>query len=222
MYIYEDENGQPAGIPGNNAVTPIAKIDIPKTHEAYNLTNPSSGSFQYSIDVTKAVGDLVLSKDKVYWLVFAAKTNLTAYTAPTRFNWYGGEVVGNYAKLVDPSNAFGAGATNWTDIYELVGTSDLDGLAFSIEGESSLGIGEIYSNTKKINVYPNPATTEVNIKLDGTKVADVTVADVTGRVIPVKFSKDGKVDTSKLSSGVYFLRVKDDKGVTRIQKIIKK
>ncbi|WP_314058914.1 T9SS type A sorting domain-containing protein [Empedobacter brevis] len=83
-------------------------------------------------------------------------------------------------------------------------------------------MGTVELGSSKLAVYPNPATTEVNIKLDGTKVADVTVADVTGRVIPVKFSKDGKVDTSKLSSGVYFLRVKDDKGVTRIQKIIKK
>ncbi|MFV0198440.1 T9SS type A sorting domain-containing protein [Empedobacter falsenii] len=84
------------------------------------------------------------------------------------------------------------------------------------------GLGTVELGSNKLAVYPNPATTEVNVKLEGSKVADVTVADVTGRVIPVSFSKDGKVDTSRLAAGVYFLRVKDDKGVTRIQKIIKK
>lgn len=83
-------------------------------------------------------------------------------------------------------------------------------------------MGTVELGSTKLAVFPNPATTEINIKLEGSKVADVTVADVTGRVIPVKFSKDGKVNTSTLAKGVYFLRVKDDKGVTRIQKIIKK
>ncbi|WP_314242284.1 T9SS type A sorting domain-containing protein [Empedobacter tilapiae] len=92
---------------------------------------------------------------------------------------------------------------------------------FHVTGSTET-MGTVELGSTKLAVYPNPATTEVNIKLEGSKVADVTVADVTGRVIPVKFSKDGKVDTSKLSTGVYFLRVKDDKGVTRIQKIIKK
>ncbi|MFV0173257.1 T9SS type A sorting domain-containing protein [Empedobacter falsenii] len=105
-----------------------------------------------------------------------------------------------------------------TDITEL---NFKQSMIFHVTGTTeSMGTVELGSN--KLAVYPNPATTEVNIKLDGSKVADVTVADITGRVIPVSFSKDGKVDTSRLAAGVYFLRVKDDKGVTRIQKIIKK
>lgn len=114
------------------------------------------------------------------------------------------------------------GAKAW-EAVGMIGTTDVSkwSTLLKVTGTSE-SLGTVELGSKALAVYPNPATTEVNIKLDGSKVADVTVADVTGRVIPVKFSKDGKVDTSRLSAGVYFLRVKDDKGVTRIQKIIKK
>jgi hypothetical protein len=84
------------------------------------------------------------------------------------------------------------------------------------------GLGTVELGSSKLAVYPNPATTEVNIALEGAKIAQVDVADVTGRVVSSQAVKNGKVNVSNLSSGVYFLRVKDDKGVTRIQKFIKK
>ncbi len=128
--------------------------------------------------------------------------NDAAQTGPSYIGWPGSDCVGD-----EPTDISTLGFTQ-SMIFHVTGTTET--------------MGTVELGSSKLSVYPNPTTTEVNIKLDGTKVADVTVADVTGRVIPVKFSKDGKVDTSKLSSGVYFLRVKDDKGVTRIQKIIKK
>ena len=124
-------------------------------------------------------------------------------TAPSYIGWPNSECVDDEGSTSVASVGF---PVAW--IMNVTGTSET--------------MGTVELGSSKLAVYPNPATTEVNIKLDGTKVVDVTVADVTGRLIPVKFSKEGKVDTSKLSSGVYFLRVKDDKGVTRIQKIIKK
>ena len=83
-------------------------------------------------------------------------------------------------------------------------------------------LGTIELGSSKLAVYPNPATTEVNITLEGAKIAQVDVADVTGRVVASQVVKSGKVNVSNLSMGVYFLRVKDEKGVTRIQKFIKK
>lgn len=83
-----------------------------------------------------------------------------------------------------------------------------------------LGIVELGSS--KLAVYPNPATTEVNIKLEGSKIVQADVTDVTGRVISSQAVKNGKVNVANLAKGVYFLRVKDDKGVTRIEKFIKK
>ena len=129
--------------------------------------------------------------------------------AETKSAYFGGPTTGCYA--VTPGSA---------TRYSAFVTGGKRAILLTVTGETSLGTVELGSN--KLAVYPNPSTTEVNVQLKDAKVANVEVADVTGRVIPVKFSKEGKVDTSKLSAGVYFLRVKDDKGVTRIQKFIKK
>ncbi|MBS7332521.1 MAG: T9SS type A sorting domain-containing protein [Weeksellaceae bacterium] len=84
----------------------------------------------------------------------------------------------------------------------------------------SLGTVELGGSALK--AYPNPATTEINIALEGSNVSGVEITDVTGRVVSSQSVKGNKVNVANLSKGVYFLRVKDDKGVTRIQKFIKK
>lgn len=124
-------------------------------------------------------------------------------TAPSFIGWLGSQCV----------NA--TGATNLTSVgfdsswlLNVVGTSE------------SLGTVELGSSALK--AYPNPATTEINIALEGSNVSGVEITDVTGRVVSSQSLRSGKVNVSKLAQGVYFLRVKDDKGVTRIQKFIKK
>ncbi|MBO6213465.1 T9SS type A sorting domain-containing protein [Algoriella sp.] len=149
-----------------------------------------------------AVSTTLSSADGAYTGGVFLGNNEDAQTSPSYLGWPGTGCVNE-----TPQDILGLGYKQ-SMIFHVTGTTE------------SLGIVELGSN--KLAVYPNPATTEVNVQLKDAKVANVEVADVTGRVIPVKFSKEGKVDTSKLSAGVYFLRVKDDKGVTRIQKFIKK
>ena len=129
----------------------------------------------------------------------------------TRPTYFGNPSGGCYVKedaYADIRTNVSGGAAYIYVVNNLTGTSET--------------MGTVELGSSKLAVYPNPATTEVNVQLKDAKVTNVEVADVTGKVIPVKFSKEGKVDTSRLSAGVYFLRVKDDQGVTRIQKFIKK
>ncbi|WP_322971419.1 T9SS type A sorting domain-containing protein [Faecalibacter sp. LW9] len=123
-------------------------------------------------------------------------------TAPSFIGWPGSTCVAAYP--VDLTSL----EFNSSWLLNVVGTTE------------SLGTVELGSN--KLAVYPNPATTELQVKLEGTSIASVEIADVTGRVVSAQSVKNGKVNVSNLSQGVYFLRVKDDKGVTRIQKFIKK
>lgn len=83
-------------------------------------------------------------------------------------------------------------------------------------------LGTVELGSSALKAYPNPATTEINIALEGSNVSGVEITDVTGRVVSSQSVKGNKVNVANLSKGVYFLRVKDDKGVTRIQKFIKK
>ncbi|WP_312313723.1 T9SS type A sorting domain-containing protein [Empedobacter brevis] len=166
-------------------------------------TTPITSDKKFAVVITHPVSNANVAWAGSLWPLYTDG-------AETKSAYFGGPTTGCYAVEADAATKYSAFVTGGKRaiLLTITGTTET--------------MGTVELGSSKLAVYPNPATTEVNIKLDGTKVADVTVADVTGRVIPVKFSKDGKVDTSKLSSGVYFLRVKDDKGVTRIQKIIKK
>lgn len=126
-------------------------------------------------------------------------------TAPSYIGWPASDCVEEFpVNLVD----VGFASTSW--LLNVVGTTE------DVQGTIELG-------SDKLAVYPNPATTEVVVSLKDSNIAKVEIADVTGRVVGTpKASKDGKINVANLGKGVYFLRVQDDKGVTRIQKIIKK
>lgn len=216
MYIYNDAAGVPNGNPSNAAVVPVAKIDIPSSSAAYSLVK-SDTNYIYSVNIPLALGSaLTLNKNTKYWVVFAAKTNLTAYTGTTRFNWFAGTVAGSNAKLIDPSNAFGAGATNWTDLSALTATPALNGLAFSIEGETNLATGEVY-NSNKVSVSPNPTSDYLTI---GGKVQSVEIADASGRKVSAKVINN-VVDVKNLAKGVYVIKFVTERG-TQTEKFIKK
>ncbi|KFF12269.1 hypothetical protein IW15_11965 [Chryseobacterium soli] len=220
LYIYADNAGSPAGIPNNNVVAPIAAINIAKGAPGYVLTKTGTSNYTFSIDVTVALSTpVILQANTVYWVVFAAKTNLTAYTAATRFNWFAGQANGSPAKLVDPANAFGAGATTWTSLSALTGTTALDGLAFSIEGNSVLGTTEVFSSVKEITVSPNPTSDYLFIKTK-SKVSAVEIFDLTGRKI-VSTTETDRVDVKNLEPGNYIIKIQTKEGVTT-EKFIKK
>ncbi|MDR9399702.1 MAG: T9SS type A sorting domain-containing protein, partial [Salibacter sp.] len=71
-----------------------------------------------------------------------------------------------------------------------------------------------------LNVYPNPASSQVNVALDLAERMDVTieVADMQGRVVKLKNlgEVNGKqvynFNASDLSSGVYILNIQNQNG----------
>ena len=221
LYIYADNAGNPAGSPNNSTVTPIAAINVAKGAPGYLLTKTGTSNYTFSIDLTAALSSpVILQANTVYWVVFAAKTNLTAYTATTRFNWFAGQINGSSAKLIDPSNAFGAGATTWTNLSTLPGTPALDGLAFSIEGQSStLGTVEVYNSVKTVTIAPNPTSDYLSIKTK-LKLNNVSVFDISGRKIDVNIDGD-KVDVRNLRAGNYIINIETE-GKNYTEKFIKK
>ncbi|MBI3234598.1 MAG: CotH kinase family protein, partial [Bacteroidetes bacterium] len=60
----------------------------------------------------------------------------------------------------------------------------------------------------KLNIYPNPCATVLNIESDMTTLQNLELSDLSGKVL-VKSSFRGstQVETSNLSQGVYFLRI---------------
>ncbi|WP_347216928.1 T9SS type A sorting domain-containing protein [Chryseobacterium sp.] len=222
LYIYANAAGAPAGIP-NGAGTPIVAINIAKGAPGYSLVKTLDG-YTFEIDVTAAVSTpVVLAANTTYWLVFAAKTNQTAYdtnNGANGFNWFSGQINGNGAKLVDPLDAFGAGATTWTSISFLTDEPAFDGLAFSIEGQTAtLGTHEIFSNVKKTTISPNPTVDYLNVN-SAEKIKSVEIFDMSGRKMNTNLNEN-RIDVKNLNPGSYIISIETKEGKTT-EKFIKK
>lgn len=71
----------------------------------------------------------------------------------------------------------------------------------------------------KVNLYPNPTHSIVNIKTDKT-IEEVAIIDLSGRTTNVKLSENNTIDVNTLSSGIYFIVIKTTEGFFR-EKFIK-
>lgn len=75
-----------------------------------------------------------------------------------------------------------------------------------------------------ISIYPNPATTTLN--LVSTEISDfeLSILDMTGKVIKTEKMLDQNftIDVSDLSSGIYMLRLVSQEGASKIVKFVKR
>jgi hypothetical protein len=226
MVVYTNSaTNTPSGIPGGTPGTIIAELDITGLNPSVNIfQDEEGGEVTIEIDfLTAFTSDIIVQPATTYWLTIAPKMNLTAYTGATRFNWYTGTgATGtNYpGQLVDPANAFGANATNWTNIATLTNNVAFNNLSFTFEGDTNLSIDSQELNV--INAYPNPASDVVTITPGNNSFENLSfqVYDLNGR--KVIETKDSTINVQNLNSGVYMVHVFSDKTKIGIQKIVKK
>ena len=80
---------------------------------------------------------------------------------------------------------------------------------------------EFQCATSRINVYPNPATLEFTVGLENISQADLSLFDLTGKL--VLFRKDVSdqltIPVNTLGKGLYILKVRDDSALYK-EKII--
>ncbi|MEM6686150.1 MAG: M43 family zinc metalloprotease [Bacteroidota bacterium] len=76
-----------------------------------------------------------------------------------------------------------------------------------------------------INMYPNPAQSEITVATsDGIVLENITIIDINGKVIrreTLKNQIQHQIDIGSLSSGVYFVNMRSNMGTTAIKKLIK-
>jgi hypothetical protein len=72
-----------------------------------------------------------------------------------------------------------------------------------------VGVPQIVENKDNWQVYPNPASTIVNLQCEGqTKAANILMFDISGRMVLNKtILSEGSIDVSALSNGVYFISI---------------
>ena len=75
-----------------------------------------------------------------------------------------------------------------------------------------------------ISIYPNPATTTLNLGSTETMDFTATITDITGKVIRTEniLSTRHAINVSDLSSGIYLLRLQTPTGATKTVKFVKR
>jgi|MDTF01.1.fsa_nt_gb hypothetical protein len=76
-----------------------------------------------------------------------------------------------------------------------------------------------------LNVYPNPATDQLNVVFDATSTSTVELTDLTGKVVDTQSANAGantiSFDVVNVNSGVYFVSIKNAGGNSAQKVIIK-
>jgi hypothetical protein len=75
-----------------------------------------------------------------------------------------------------------------------------------------------------LEIFPNPASAELNLKSTNTNIESVIVINLTGQILYVDKNVNSnlsKIDISSLAEGIYLIQVQTDKGLTT-KKLVKK
>ena len=65
--------------------------------------------------------------------------------------------------------------------------------------------------TNSISIYPNPAKTAINItEQSDLNIQQISIIDLTGKLIHAEASNFNTIDVSALSSGIYIIRIHTD------------
>ncbi len=106
-----------------------------------------------------------------------------------------------------------------TTTYYLTQTSPCGATSDTITvalGNCYIGVGEI-SDSKEINIAPNPATNELIITNEDLDIKEVKMYDVMGEIVNSQKATGNSVgvDLSGFAKGIYFIEVRTVRGVKR-------
>jgi hypothetical protein len=91
----------------------------------------------------------------------------------------------------------------------------------------TLSVFDVKDSGVSLTMYPNPVKDILNLEIESTTSMDqklnVQIVNITGQVLQsqVLQSNATSIGTSKLATGVYFVRVLDGTKIVAIQKMIK-
>jgi hypothetical protein len=223
IYTNDSENNSPSGDPTQpgTGIVELSNISVLPIPGFPIIIIQDGGNYAINIDMAIANEGEVILPAGDYWLVVAARINVTPVSeGATRWNWFDAGVPDaglNEAHLIDPDDIFGAGATAWTTFTNL--GLDFASTAFIIEGEpSSLGVNNNISELA--SVYPNPTNGILNVDIPSEiNVISSKLYNLLGQGTGLRLI-NGTLNVSQLSRGLYILNVETSAG-TLTQKVVK-
>jgi hypothetical protein len=94
-------------------------------------------------------------------------------------------------------------------------------ISINTEDCSLVSTSDIFESENQIKVYPSP--TEDFITLEGiTQLSNVEISNSSGQLVfNTAVAKNGTIDISHFQSGIYFLRIVNDRDKLEIHKVVK-
>jgi len=85
-----------------------------------------------------------------------------------------------------------------------------------------VGITELSADARSFGLYPNPATNAVTIEFNNNSVKNISLLDLTGRVVLSTSVSDEKttLNIASLAKGIYYVRIQSNNKV-EVAKIVK-
>ena len=74
-----------------------------------------------------------------------------------------------------------------------------------VSNVGSMGVKQVVGSKEQVTVWPNPASTVIQVASNNYQITEVKIVDVLGNVIIS--TKEKEIDVSSLTNGVYFIRV---------------
>ena len=123
---------------------------------------------------------------------------------------------GYYNICLTTTDAIGCTDT-YCDASTYIYKTDAEIITINVVDQLPSGIDKI--NEKKINIYPNPAITEITV--NGYSPAYLRLCNTLGQTV-AEVSKSNKLYVGNLSQGIYVLQLFDEKcGLVKTEKIVK-
>jgi hypothetical protein len=120
-----------------------------------------------------------------------------------------------------------AGATNQSytatqNGYYTVTVTDTNGCSATSADSviiSGLDVSNIESNKDEVKIYPNPASSVLNI--ESNAAISISMISMDGKLL-IREDHAGTINISKLPRGIYIVKVFDEKGILiKVEKMLK-
>jgi parallel beta-helix repeat protein len=203
---------------GNNASTSGAQV---------YLDDENSDPAFYYCDVQGGIGEIGLNNGIFYTGVFQNNLNtIPLFVSPSAGSGTEFNGVTSDWSLQEASPCINTGTPDTTGLgltaFDLAGNPRIKGGCIDMgayEFQSPDFINEV-RNTFAMDIYPNPALNSITIEIPIN--SELEILNINGHVVKTIYNNEHytTIDLENLSSGVYLIKAKTDKGIA-IKKFIK-
>jgi hypothetical protein len=126
----------------------------------------------------------------------------------------------NYILIVNVHIRYYLGNNSWSCTSPVQMDSETIQFSTPVNNAVSLGNTTFVNSEKKINLFPNPATTSFEIK-NSSNLQSISIYDNLGRSVKEFLRPEINYDISDLNSGIYYMKIKESNGAVFDEKLIK-